>query len=450
MTAAGAPREEQTGRGAVHVGAGILASRIFGLIRQRALAHYLGLSFAADAFNAAFRIPNFLQNLFGEGVLSASFIPVYARLIAEGDEAEATRTAGAIGTLLTLTTAVLVLIGVLATPLLIGLIAPGFTGDKRQLTIVLVQILFPGAGLLVISAWCLGIQNSHRKFLLSYSAPIVWNLAIIVALVAKGRTDGPAALAVVAAGASVVGSALQLLVQLPTVFRLVPRIAPSIGRGSEHVRTVIRNFVPVFVGRGVVQISAYVDTMIASFLPGGAVAALASAQVLYTLPVSLFGMAVSAAELPAMSSVAGERDEIAAALRTRLERGLRRIAFFVAAVRHRVHRTGRHRGAVRSSRPAGSRMPTRSTCGASWPARPLDCSHPRWAACTHRRITRCATRARRSASPPFASSSRWCWGFCSRSRCRSCSASTRRGAPPASPRRRASLGGWNSHSCAGD
>ncbi len=329
MTAAGAPREEQTGRGAVHVGTGILASRVFGLIRQRALAHYLGLSFAADAFNAAFRIPNFLQNLFGEGVLSASFIPVYARLIAEGDEAEATRTAGAIGTLLTLTTAVLVLIGVLATPLLIGLIAPGFTGDKRQLTIVLVQILFPGAGLLVISAWCLGIQNSHRKFLLSYSAPIVWNVAIIAALVAKGGSDAPASLAVVAAGASVVGSALQLMVQLPTVFRLVPRIAPSLGRGSEHVRTVIRNFVPVFVGRGVVQISAYVDTMIASFLPGGAVAALASAQVLYTLPVSLFGMAVSAAELPAMSSVAGERDEIAAALRTRLERGLRRIAFFV-------------------------------------------------------------------------------------------------------------------------
>ena len=323
------PPEERTGRGALHVGAGILASRIVGLIRQRALAHYLGLSFAADAFNAAFRIPNFLQNLFGEGVLSASFIPVYARLLAEGDEAEAGRTAGAILALLSFATAVLVAVGMVITPILIGVIAPGFSGDKRELTIVLVRILFPGAGLLVLSAWCLGVLNSHRRFLLSYSAPIVWNVAIIVALLFTGGRAAPPALALAAAAGSVVGSALQLLVQVPTVWTLVPRIALSFGRASANVRTVITNFVPVFVGRGVVQISAYVDTVIASFLPGGAVAALASAQVLYTLPVSLFGMSVSAAELPAMSSATGTSTEVADALRGRLGAGLRRIAFLV-------------------------------------------------------------------------------------------------------------------------
>jgi len=113
------------------------------------------------------------------------------------------------------------------------------------------------------------------------------------------------------------------------VLKLLGGLQLHLAHQAEHVRTVIRNFFPVFISRGVVQISAYVDTMIASFLPGGAVAALASAQVLYTLPVSLFGMAVSAAELPAMSSVAGGADEVAAALRIRLERGLRRIAFFV-------------------------------------------------------------------------------------------------------------------------
>jgi putative peptidoglycan lipid II flippase len=91
----------------------------------------------------------------------------------------------------------------------------------------------------------------------------------------------------------------------------------------------VRNFLPVFIGRGVVQISAYVDTVLASFLPTGAVAALSYAQVLYTLPVSLFGMSVSAAELPAMSSTGGEADERAAHLRGRLDRGLRQIAFFV-------------------------------------------------------------------------------------------------------------------------
>ena len=169
------------------VAAGILLSRIIGLVRNRVFAHYFGTSDAADAFNAAFRIPNFLQNLFGEGVLSASFIPVYAGLRARGDEAEARLVASAIAALLGLATAVLVLVGILFTPWLIAAIAPGFTGEKREVTIRLVRILFPGAGLLVLSAWCLGVLNSHRRFFLSYSAPVLWNLAIIASLIAFGR-----------------------------------------------------------------------------------------------------------------------------------------------------------------------------------------------------------------------------------------------------------------------
>ena len=324
-----AAREVSGGRSAALVATGILLSRIAGLVRQHFLARYLGLSDAADAFTAAFRIPNFLQNLFGEGVLSASFIPVYARLLAEGDEREASRVAGAVASVLALLTSILVLVGVLATPLLIDLIAPGFVGEKRELTIRLVRILFPGAGLLVLSAWCLGVLNSHRRFLLSYSAPIAWNVAIIIALAVAGRSDLPPQLAVVAAWASVVGSALQFLVQLPTVLRLVPRLPLSLDTRSKHVRQVGASFWPVFIGRGVVQISAYVDTLIASFLPAGAVAALTNAQVLYTLPVSLFGMAISAAELPVMSSATGESDERSRYLRGRLEGGLRRIAFLV-------------------------------------------------------------------------------------------------------------------------
>src|SRR3954467_12725987 len=115
-------------RSALFVAAGILLSRIAGLVRVRVCAHYFGLqSDAADAFSAAFRIPNFLQNLFGEGALSASFIPVYAALVARGEEREASRVASAVGALLALTTAVLVAAGVAATPLLIDVIAPGFS-----------------------------------------------------------------------------------------------------------------------------------------------------------------------------------------------------------------------------------------------------------------------------------------------------------------------------------
>ena len=170
---------ENTGRSALMVGAGILISRIIGVVRQRVFAHYLGISDAAGAFNAAFKIPNFLQNIFGEGALSASFIPVYAKLLAEKDEKEASRVADAVLTLLALATSLIVLLGVLTTPLFVGLFAASFDPATRELTTQLIRIFFPGAGLLVMSAWCLGVLNSHRRFFLSYTAPVVWNLAII-------------------------------------------------------------------------------------------------------------------------------------------------------------------------------------------------------------------------------------------------------------------------------
>jgi len=320
----GAPR-----RSALFVAIGILCSRLAGLVRQRVIAHYFGLEEDADAWSAAFRIPNFLQNLFGEGALSASFIPVYAAFVARGERKEADRVAGAVASILALVVAVLVLVGVLATPLLIDLIAPGFTGDKRLLTTSLVRILFPGAGLLVMSAWCLGVLNSHHKFLLSYAAPVIWNVAMIATLVVFGGTSDLPQLAMKLAMGSVIGSALQFLIQLPVVLRVAPDLRFALDTASEHVRIVVRNFVPVFISRGVVQVSAYIDQLLASLLPTGAVAGITNAQTLYTLPVSLFGMAVSAAELPTMSSVAGSDADSHAALRTRLDAGLRQIAFFV-------------------------------------------------------------------------------------------------------------------------
>ena len=154
--------------------------------RQMLMAQYLGASLQADAFTAAFKITNYLQNLFGEGAMSSSFIPVYSRLLEHGEDAEADRVAGAVASLLVLAVAVLVLIGVVATPALIPLIAPGFTGERRELTIRLTRILFPGAGVFVISAWCLGVLNSHRKFLLPYLAPVLWNVVMIGALLVAG------------------------------------------------------------------------------------------------------------------------------------------------------------------------------------------------------------------------------------------------------------------------
>ncbi len=309
------------------VAAGILASRVVGLVRQRVLSHYLGQTAVADAFNAAFRIPNVLQNLFGEGALSASFIPEYVRLRTSGDEAAARRLAGAVAGLLGTVVLGLVAVGVVAAPWLVDVLALGFSGPTRELTVTLVRILFPGIGLLVLSAWCLGILNSHHRFFLSYSAPVVWSVAIIAAALA-GAGGAPERLVVWAAWGAVAGSALQFLVQLPAALRLAGRVRPSLDRTSPAVGVVLRNFGPAFLSRGVGQIGAYFDTIIGSLLPAGGLTALANAQVLYTLPISLFGMSVAASELPAMSAVRGTPMP-SEALRVRILAGTDRVAFFV-------------------------------------------------------------------------------------------------------------------------
>ena len=329
-TGARAPSPTRRRGGAALVALGIFVSRIFGLVRVRVFSHYFGLeSDAADAFNAGFRIPNLLQNLFGEGALSGSFIPVYARLVEVGGEDEADRVAGAVAGLLALGVSIIVLAGILGASWLIDLIAPGFEGAKRALAIQVVRVLFPGAGLLVVSAWCLGVLNSHHKFFLSYAAPVVWNAAMIGALVTFGGKADLARLAVLLAWASVVGSGLQVAVQAPVVLRLLGRLRLSLDRSSGHVRQVMRSFWPVFFSRGVVQISAYVDQIIASLLPTGAVTGLTNVQLLYTLPVSLFGMSVSAAELPTMSRATGDDEAVRARVHARLDGGLQQIAFFV-------------------------------------------------------------------------------------------------------------------------
>jgi putative peptidoglycan lipid II flippase len=183
--------------------------------------------------------------------------------------------------------------------------------------------------LLVISAWCLGILNSHRRFFLSYTAPVIWNAAMIGTMWIWGGRSTQYTLSILLAWGSVAGSAMQVGVQLPVVLRLLGGLRLSLRYKADNVKTVVRNFFPVFISRGVVQISAFVDAFLASYLPTGAIAALSNAQTLYLLPVSLFGMAVSAAELPQMSGALGNESEVAGTLRARLNAGLRQIAFFV-------------------------------------------------------------------------------------------------------------------------
>src|SRR5512146_1238188 len=226
--------------GAVSVAGGMLLTKTAGLISSRLFAHYFGLSDVADAFRAASRIPGFLSTLFGEGVLSAAFIPVYARMRARQEDRDARRLAEATFSLMFVCTSVLVVVGIAATPWLVSAIAPGFHGAKRELTIHLVRISFPGAGVVVLSSWALSVLNSHHKFLLPYAAPVLWQAALIAAYVWQGPHTQGARLAIIVAWSSVVGSMLQFAVQLPTVWRHAMPVFWRLNLQGAHIYTVLR------------------------------------------------------------------------------------------------------------------------------------------------------------------------------------------------------------------
>jgi putative peptidoglycan lipid II flippase len=319
-----------SGRHAARVAAGILVTRVLGYVRERVFAHYFGNGAAADAFRAALRIPNALRNLLGEGTLSASFIPVYAALN-EKNKPAARALAGAILGLLLLASGILAVVGILFAPAITAAVAQGFDGPRRELTTILVRILFPMTGLMVVSAWCLGILNTHRRFFLPYAAPALWNVAGIAAMMAAAawlKGEGLYGLSLALAWGTVAGSLLQIAIQLPTCWRLLGGIPLRVSFAPEGVRPVISAWLPLVVGAGVAQLSGLVDTFLGSYTGVGGLASLGYAQLVQVLPISLFGVAVTAVALPdlardAISDTANEQ------LRARIATGFRRIAFFV-------------------------------------------------------------------------------------------------------------------------
>lgn len=329
------------GGGARHaalVAAGILLSRVFGYVRQRVMAHYIGNSgAAADAIGAALKIPNVIRNLLGEGTLLASFIPVYAALNEREDKRPARALAGTILGLLLLASGVLAVLGVLFAPAITTAVAAGFDEPRRRLTIGLVRVLFPMTGLMVVSAWCLGVLNTHRRFFLPYAAPVLWNVAGVVALVAAGSwLTAPALpldqqlsrLAFALAWGLVAGSVIQVVVQLPACWRVLHGIPLGADVGVFGVRDVLTAWVPVVLGMGVAQISAFVDTQLGSLAGPSGVSSLTYAQLIQILPISLFGTSVAAVSLPDLS-----RDAAGATpndqLRARIAIAFRRITFFI-------------------------------------------------------------------------------------------------------------------------
>jgi len=309
------------------VGAGISLSRLSGLIRELIFAGLLGTRVAADAFKAALQIPGLLQNILGEGTLSASFIPTYSRLIDDHeDEDEPGLVAGTIVTILGLVTSVIVIIGILAARPMSKVLLPLLPDETFELTVNLVRIMWAGLGFIVLSSWCLGVLNAHRRFFLSFAAPILWNAAqIVFALLAWAQGWSDASVAKAAAWGVLVGGALQFLVQIPVVMRVSPSIRLGVKKGSKAVREIVSKFFPAVLGRGVIQFSGFLDLFLAGFLATGALTALSLAQIIYMLPIGLFVMSIISADLPEFSR---DRDNISA-VTTRFTTSSERIGFYL-------------------------------------------------------------------------------------------------------------------------
>jgi putative peptidoglycan lipid II flippase len=293
------------------------------------MARALGTTIYADAVSAAFKIPNLLQNLLGEGTLSAAFIPEYARLSDDQDARAAGALARRVLWILAGLVTLVVAGGVLLTPVIVSITLPGLEAQRRDLTIMAGRIAFFMTGMLVFSAWSLAILNAHRRFFTAYVAPVMWNLAMIVFLAINYGVQPNGRFVNRLMWVAVLGAVLQLTVQLPTLFKVEKNLRAKWAGARAAAQGVVRAAVPTIFGRGAVQISGYIDYFLVSFLAAGTISVMRYAQMLYMLPISLLGFSVAASELPELSRM---RDLGAAEMVKRTRAALRVTWFWTIPV----------------------------------------------------------------------------------------------------------------------
>src|SRR5262249_40978095 len=250
-----------------------LVSRVFGYIRDSRIAFLLGASTAADAYTTAYRIPNLLRRLVGEGAVSAAFIPVFSRYIVDEKEEDAWEFANALLTVITFVLTAVTITGILLSPLVIRLFASGFadTPGKLALTATLNRIMFPYIFLISVAALAMGILNSFHRFGAPAFSPIVLNLSMIgFSFLGSlfGDLTKPLAVGVV------VGGVLQLAIQLPALVNMGWKIRFRADFHHPGVQRVVKLMGPVIFGAGIVQVNVLVDTQFASYLQEGSVTAI--------------------------------------------------------------------------------------------------------------------------------------------------------------------------------
>ncbi|HLH32487.1 MAG TPA: murein biosynthesis integral membrane protein MurJ [Terriglobia bacterium] len=283
-----------------------ILSRILGYIRDSRIAFLLGAGTAADAYTTAYRIPNLLRRLVGEGAVSAAFIPVFMTYIAETKDDDAWEFANTMFTCIVIFLAAVTVVGIILSPLVVRLFAAGFgvTPGKLELTATLNRIMFPYIFLISLSALSMGILNSFHRFGAPAFAPVLLNLTMIAfSFMGSLFGDVPRTLAV----GVVVGGMLQLAVQVPSLLKTGWKIRFRLNFHHPGVQRVLKLMVPVIFGVGIVQVNVLVDTQFASYLAEGSVTAIYIADRVMELVLGVYAVAVSTVILPLLSRQAALR-----------------------------------------------------------------------------------------------------------------------------------------------
>ena len=295
-------------RNAGIIGSATLLSRILGFVRDMVTASYLGTSIYADAFFVAFRIPNLLRRLFGEGSLTAAFIPVFSTYLTAGKRLEARDIAQTAMTLTAICLTIVTILGIIFSPLIISLIAPGFaaTPEKYELAVFLNRLMFPYILLISLVALAMGILNADNHFLTPALAPVLLNLCMIGAALSLTPILDNAALAL--AIGVLAGGLAQLLLQLPVLKKHGFPWRPRFQFKHPAIKRVIILMGPSLLGLAITQITIFINTLLASYLVDGSISYLYFADRLIQFPLGIFAVALGTAVLPALSRSAAKKD----------------------------------------------------------------------------------------------------------------------------------------------
>jgi putative peptidoglycan lipid II flippase len=288
----------------------VFISRILGLIRDQVMAFYFGTTYLNDAFNVAYNLPNLIRRLFGEGALSAAFVPIYNEIGIKHDRKAQFDFAINVLSILTLFLAILTFLGIVFAPILVKLLYPGLSIQTSLLAVKLSRIVFPYLFLIGMSSTLIAILNSHDYFFMTGLSSAMLNLGMIaaVAIPATVMNVKGEDLVIWAGWGVIFGGVFQTLVNFPYLrkigysFRIILRFS------GDAIYNLWNRFVPAMLGIGIREINLLADALMASFLPVGSITALSFGNRLMQLPLGIFGIATGTAVLPHYSKHITEKN----------------------------------------------------------------------------------------------------------------------------------------------